>query len=152
MNFLFVCTANRFRSKLQCAYADRYLKKYGNFDSCGIGSKKYGLVSPKKIIMYSKELKDIEEKIFLLKSKEINKDLINWADIIVYQQKSHYLKIRERFPKIPESKFVFLGQFYDRKITRVTDLAFVSDKKQYKKEILDMCKATKKMVKNYAKK
>lgn len=137
---LFVCTGNKFRSKLEEALVDKYFPDI-EVDSCGIGSKQYDKISPLKLRKLSKELFKLEEDVFLKRSKEIDKKLFNWADIVVVQQKSHFKKIEERFIDLDSSdgeysyngKLFYLHEFCEtKKWNKIPDLAFVSNELEYK--------------------
>lgn len=151
LKFLFMCTANRFRSKLEEATASKIFNTMIETDSCGIGSKKYGLSSPSKLIVKSVS-KGLSEKIFLKKSKEINLHLVKWSDVIVYQQKNHLAKLINLYPKY-KYKFVYLGDFYKKeKITRIPDLAFISNDKDYNEAMNLIIISTINLVNHYVKK
>jgi len=149
MKFLFVCTGNLFRSRLEEAIATKIFGKDHEFDSCGVGAKEYGKHSPKKLREQCSYLK-VDNEIFLRSSKEITFDLIKWADIIVYQQKNHF----EQLMKIDftsEKKYKFLGDFTKQKVTRIPDLAFISNLDEYKRVVVLIVSATVKLVVYYAK-
>lgn len=130
MNILFLCTGNKFRSKL-CEVIATELDKSNNYNSCGIGAKTYGFITPLNLRKRAKRLgyKD-KEKLFYKRSIPINDELVEWSDMIIYMQKNHLKQLLSKYPK-SKKKFIFLGKFYHKEITRIPDLAFISKKNEY---------------------
>lgn len=147
MKILFVCTANRFRSKTEEAVATKFFGDKCIFDSCGIGSKKFGLSSPLKLRKEAIRM-GLDEQIFLKKSKEINLKFMKDFDLIVVQQKNHIDKLSKLYPKYKD-KIVHLGDFYKVKINRIPDLAFISDIEEYRKAIKLISICTRNLVRKY---
>ena len=81
MRILFVCKHNRFRSKVAEAFFNKYNKNSENeVKSAGIA---LDFMRPYVAEDVFKILEDMGVKIGDTQSKEIDKDLINWADKVV---------------------------------------------------------------------
>ncbi len=97
MNILFICTQNVFRSLSAHKLTQKYLKENNindiNIDSCGTIAHSWE--SPYSHTLY--KLKELGINDFNHKNKKVNKELINWANIIIVMTNAHKQHIESNF-------------------------------------------------------
>lgn len=159
MNILFVCTGNLYRSKVGEVVAKESVKlKTGwNIDSAGIGASHYGKISPLKLRKHMEALgynsvfaQGKEQQVLLRESKVVTKDMLKKFNIIVYMQNNHRKQLQVLLDEMKlKRKLVFLGDYFNEEVTRVPDPAFISNDKEFRKVIVQIISATKKLMKEY---
>ena len=109
MKILFVCTGNSCRSPMAAALFDKMAKKNNsNFlvDNCGTATLVGMSASKNAIDIMRREDIDISAH----KSKPINKDFVDWADLILTMEERHREKILQQWPA-SSAKVFLLTEF-----------------------------------------
>lgn len=118
MNILFICASNTVRSVV----AEIFLRNiWGDWEghrvkSAGTNAGPYGKSLPNRVKQY---LKDIDTKYSVPEtaSKPVTKELLDWADRVVYFQPKHEKMLQMLFEDYPfGNKLICIGQYHNPKL------------------------------------
>jgi protein-tyrosine-phosphatase len=131
MNILFVCASNRVRSTV----AEIFLRNiWGDWEghrvkSAGTNAGPYGFGLPDKVKDY---LKSIDSKYTVPEtaSKPVTRELLDWADRIVYFQAKHEKMLQMLFEDYPfKDKLICIGQYHNPKLDGIPGVPLKNDTK-----------------------